>query len=339
MKIVFYDVATPIPYTETTLYERGLGGTEATIIRVARALAAYHEIYIAQHCRDILTEHESVNVNYVSLTTANRLNPDIVILLREYEWIDKVGQIFPYAKLYFWIHNLPPRDFYKVKAVLLQYQYTIIAVSYFHKQTIINRLNPKWYQQLNFAARKSVRQQVKIVVVYNPIDNDLIPDQTVHNPNQLLFMSSPHKGLAQCLRIFNRLLQTIPQLELLICNPGNWNSRINIPNAARVLGTIPHREVITYLRTSLCVFYPQTKRAETFGLVYAEANAVGTPVLAHDIGSAKEVLSDSQQLVNGKNFKAIQAKILAWRKQRPILQAKSLFRLQHIVQDWLQILV
>ncbi len=57
-----------------------------------------------------------------------------------------------------------------------------------------------------------------------------------------------------------------------------------------------------HIRESLCVFYPQTQRCETFGLVYAESNAVGTPVLAHDFGAAREVLSSPDQLINGKKF-------------------------------------
>jgi glycosyltransferase involved in cell wall biosynthesis len=37
--------------------------------------------------------------------------------------------------------------------------------------------------------------------------------------------------------------------------------------------------------------------AETFGLVFAESNAVGTPVLTHDCGAAREVISDSRQIL------------------------------------------
>ena len=36
---------------------------------------------------------------------------------------------------------------------------------------------------------------------------------------------------------------------------------------------------------------------ETFGLVFAESHAVGTPVLTHDCGAAREVLADPGQLL------------------------------------------
>src|SRR5581483_2147599 len=45
------------------------------------------------------------------------------------------------------------------------------------------------------------------------------------------------------------------------------------------------------------VFYPKFVLPETFGLVFAEASAVGTPVLTHDCGAAAEVLADPRQVL------------------------------------------
>lgn len=334
MQILFYDVATPVAYTPETLQERGLGGTEATIIRIAHSLKNYHQIYIAQHCRATKENGIYDDVEYISLETANQLQPDVVILLREYQWIKPIGELFPHAKYYFWIHNFPPKDFYITLKDLIKYECEIIAVSHFHKQIIINRLKTPWYK-LFFS---DVKPFSRISVIYNPINDALMPDKTEFNRNQMLFMSSPHKGLAQSLSHFVKLEKQFPELQLLICNPGNWDASISIPKNAFVLGKIPHHQVIEHLRRSLCVFYPQTKRAETFGLVYAEANAVGTPVLAHDVGAAKEVLSDTKQLVNGNNFKEIAAKIAEWREQRPLIKAKEEFRLKNITKEWLDLL-
>ncbi|OGT42843.1 MAG: hypothetical protein A3F42_01910 [Gammaproteobacteria bacterium RIFCSPHIGHO2_12_FULL_37_34] len=336
MNLLFYDVATPTLYHHTTLYERGLGGTEATIIRIAHSLKNNHTVYIAQHCRSSQDDCDFDGVQYISLASANRLTPDAVVLLREYEWINRVGELFPQAKHYFWIHNLPPRDLYITNHALRKHKYEIIAVSHFHKQTIIKRLKPAWYQP--FRALKRINPAIKVSVIYNPIDDLLYPDYTKWDPNQLIFLSSPHKGLAECLKLFVNILKQFPDMKLLICNPGNWDSTITIPNSVQVLGTIPHYQVMEQVRRSLCVFYPQTKRAETFGLIYAEANAVGTPVLAHPVGSAKEVLSDPIQLVNGKRIKAVIRKIDEWRTKRPIIQGKDEFRLQQVTKNWLHLL-
>ena len=337
MKLLFYDVATPIAYTNTTIAERGLGGTEATIIRIAHSLKHEHTVYIAQHCRTAQEDSIFDGVSYLSLESANQLLPDAVVLLREYELIDRVGELFPHAKHYFWIHNFPPRDLYLTYHALLKYHFEIIAVSNFHKQTIVNRLKPRWYQ--NFYRAMVPHHAIKISVIYNPIDDLLYPDYTVWDPNQLIFMSSPHKGLAECLKNFVKVAEQFPDLKLLVCNPGNWDHTLSIPANVHVLGAIPHDQVIEHVRRSLCVFYPQTKRAETFGLVYAESNAVGTPVLAHPVGSAKEILNGTTQLVNGKSISAIIKKIAQWRTQRPVIVGKDEFRLKHITKKWLDLLM
>lgn len=333
MKILFYDIATPVLYRNTTIQERSLGGTEATIIRVAHALSTYHEVYIAQHCRCEEDDANYDGVHYLSLSSANQLLPDVVILLREYEWIETVGQLFPQAKHYFWMHNLPPYDMYRMLPVLIKYDYQVIAVSNFHRETIIKRLKPNWYQRYF----KKYNNNVKVKVIYNPIEDALQPDTTEIDVNQMLFLSSPHKGLAQVLKIFDYLRRFYPEYRLFVCNPGNWNDQIYIPENVTVLGSIPHPQVIEYLRRSFCVFYPQTKRMETFGLIYAEANAVGTPVLAHPIGSAQEILADPQQLVDGTNKRAILEKILLWRHERPKVKVNPEFRLTKVIESWLKL--
>ena len=54
-----------------------------------------------------------------------------------------------------------------------------------------------------------------------------------------------------------------------------------------------HREV----RSALCTFFPNFVIPETFGLVFAESHALGTPVLAHDCGAAAEIVGDPAQLL------------------------------------------
>jgi glycosyltransferase involved in cell wall biosynthesis len=177
-----------------------------------------------------------------------------------------------------------------------------------------------------------------ISVLYNPIDDDLKPDTTAWQPEKLLFMSSPQKGLPYTLKHFEQLRQHFPEYQLFVSNPGYNHTTIALPEQVHFLGTLAHHQVIQHLRESFCVFYPQPERLETFGLVYAEANAVGTPVLAHDGGAASEVLSTSQQLVNGHHFSTVLNKIHEWRAQRPVVQAQEQFRLAQVTAAWLGLL-
>ena len=81
-------------------------------------------------------------------------------------------------------------------------------------------------------------------------------------------------------------------MKLFLADPGYWTGPVpEIPPNVIRLGPLPPSEIHSHVSTALCVFYPQRSFAETFGLVFAEANALGTPVLAHPIGAAAEVLN------------------------------------------------
>ncbi|HSW71602.1 MAG TPA: glycosyltransferase, partial [Gammaproteobacteria bacterium] len=259
---------------------------------------------------------------------------EVVILLRQYNKLDELAQRFPKARLYFWLHNMPSQQLYQAREALVKHRYQIIAVSHFHRAAIERKLQGKWFHKL-FAFSHS--DQIPIQVIYNPIEDSLQPDATPVQAEQLLFMSSPHKGLPETLKLFQAVQAVFPEYQLLIANPGYTSLPISLPPQARLLGALPHHQIIQELRRSFCVFYPQTIRTETFGLVYAEANAVGTPVLAHDMGAAREVLSDKQQLVNGRRLSDLLDKLSSWRQKRPLLQGKKEFRLSQVIQAWLQL--
>ena len=48
---------------------------------------------------------------------------------------------------------------------------------------------------------------------------------------------------------------------------------------------------------ALCTFFPNFVLPETFGLVFAESRAVGTPILTCDCGAAAEIVGDPQQVL------------------------------------------
>lgn len=336
MHILFYDPLTPQPYDLKTLQQKGLGGTEATVLRVAKALGDHHDISIAQQGRQPQHNLSHEGINYLALETAHRLSPDIVILLRNYRLLESIGSCYPQARKFLWLHNMPSTNLYAAQTLLLEHQFHLLAVSHFHQKAIEKRLQGKWFQQLLNPKKRA--QKVPISVIYNPIDEHLNPDQTPWKADQLLFMSSPQKGLRETLQSFEKLCHHYPEYQLLIANPGYYHTHIHLPPQAKYLGSLPHPQLIQYLRESFCVFYPQHVRVETFGLVYAEANAVGTPVLAHDAGAAAEVLSDPEQLIQGNSFATILEKITRWRKQRPILKAQAQFRISKIKEEWLKLL-
>ena len=335
MNILFYDVMSPTLFTDQSLQEGALRGTEGTIVRVAHQLAKTHQVFVASHHRQASADVVSSDVHYISLATAHQLQPDVVILLRDYRLLSFITECYPHAKRFYWLHNLPPKHFYHIKSDLIKGEYQLIAVSNFHRSTLIKRLKGRWYQRLFHWDWKSLN--IPIHVIYNPLDDSWHPNNTPFRPHQLIFTSASTKGLDEILYLFQHVRRYNPEYELLIVCP-NKHQLKHVPSHVSILPPQPQHQLLQYIRESFCVFYPQAKRKETFGFVYAQANAAGTPVLAHDFGAAREVLSDECQLVNGNDILAIVEKLKAWQLNRPKVQAKPEFRLQAVMRRWSEVL-
>jgi glycosyltransferase involved in cell wall biosynthesis len=80
-------------------------------------------------------------------------------------------------------------------------------------------------------------------------------------------------------------------------NPGYKIRKSAVIDGVEYLGPLPQDRIHKEVRTALCTFFPNIVLPETFGLVFAESKAVGTPVLTHDCGAAAEVVADPEQVL------------------------------------------
>jgi glycosyltransferase involved in cell wall biosynthesis len=135
------------------------------------------------------------------------------------------------------------------------------------------------------------------LTIYNPIDETLAPDDTPVDATKLVFFSSPNKGLDFTLDAFAALRQRMPDLRLLVGNPGYKADRSARRSGVEFLGALPQRAMHQQVRGALCTFFPNFVIPETFGLVFAESHALGTPVLTVDCGAALEVLGDRDEVL------------------------------------------
>jgi glycosyltransferase involved in cell wall biosynthesis len=190
---------------------------------------------------------------------------------------------------------------------------------------------------------KKLLPDINHICIYNPIDDDLKEDSTPRNKNKLVYFSSPHKGFHDTVFVFNLLRMNIPgyleELTFYYANPGYlYYPNLNVANAVN-LGNLPFNQVIKHVREAFCVFYINRIFPETFGLIYAEANAVGTPVLTHDFGSAKEILHPNNLPIDCNVLTNVRDTFMDWYLNKPpLVTGVDKFRTSVVIKDWLNLI-
>ncbi|MBA49991.1 MAG: hypothetical protein CMI51_13350 [Paracoccus sp.] len=328
LRIAVVDPCSSNGYDLSDLAAGGMGGTEASILRVAASLKPRFDVAHYQNGRR--SEHLSDVGRLCPLDQIDRqpaLQHDALIVINRWKVALRLRKLFPQAPILLWLHVYPGRHNRGMGALLRAANIDVICVSRSHAKRF-----------LEFVVDGS---EPRTHIIYNPIADELVPDTTVRDPNRLLFASSPHKGLAQVFAQFAALKRHLPDLTLAIADPGylKWDTG-PAPEGAVFLGSLSHAALVQEMRSCLCLFYPQTTFAETFGLVLTEANAVGTPVLVHDgLGANAEIVADMQQRVNGHDDADIRARIISWRQSLPRVTANPGFRLSRVTEAWHQLLV
>lgn len=343
MDLTFWDPAAPKPYALSDMDRRAVPGTEATVIRVAERLDAL----VVQECR---TADEG---RYVSPPAS--LQSRTIVVLRQPAVAVRLADEHPGSRVILWLHDYPDRNYARHlrehRAALAERGILLVCVSDSHRDVVRDRLG-----------RHPPGEMPKLDVVYNPVEEPVHPGLPV-DPDKLIFLSSPKKGLSYTLTAFRFMRRRWPSLRLYVANPGYHADECAEGNGVVVLGAISRAEVVRHTAEALCVFYPSYKFPETFGLVFAESNAVGTPVLAHPIGAAREVLGDTGQIVpvpRARFFVDKTARLLpgsrpwleeaawragafgvyertleAWRNGgRPTVALRPEFRLDAVVEAW-----
>lgn len=325
-RIVFLDNTCPAPYDNETLITKPQGGTESTVTRIAEGLAATgrYEVIVAQHNRQDSSGGNTA-VNYTSFEALDQIHQDprAVIALRSPHLIPFAKSRWTDSKFYLWLHDFNQQDIVRFSEHIAGTE--IICVSDAHKTIVIDAV-----------LRQVAEPKFTVDHIYNPIADDLAPDTTDVDYRKLTFFSSPHKGLEHTLKVFAQLRRQDWKYRLIVANPGYMPDAKDLPEGVESVGALPHHKAIELVRSSLCVFHLNDVFDETFGLVHAEANAVGTPVVTSTRGANSEVLSPAyQQCMDIRNERAVIARVQKWAEQgRPAVQCKPDFRLSAVISKW-----
>ncbi len=334
-RILFIDSTYPKPYDFTTLSEQAMGGTESSVLRTAEILSKNgFQVAICQHVRE--SQMIQNNITFHSTKSCQSASFDHVVVLRKLPQLISYQKQFKNSRFYLWLHTYKNKEFVLKRLIKTPRPFHIIGNSLTHQKHLNQSLQGGWLGTLLNLCRA---KKITVNHAYNPIPQFWSALKTTDkNLNQIMFISAPNKGLEQVLTYFQSLKLTSPGLKLLVANPG-YRADLDEPiDGVEYLGALPQEELLKKVAESLCVFYPQTSFAETFGLIYAEANAVGTPVLAHDIGSAREILHPNNPLVDGHDIKAITEQVKKWQDKLPDVGYRNEFDETAIYQQWQDIM-
>jgi glycosyltransferase involved in cell wall biosynthesis len=190
-------------------------------------------------------------------------------------------------------------------------------------------------------ARDFGLQPASISVVHNGICTEEFRPlpQVTRLPNRLMATCSadaPLKGARYLFRAYARLLETYPDLELLLIsklNPGGATEKLvrelGIEDRVQFVSGITTDEMAHYYAQATLAICPSVY--EGFGLPAGEAMACGVPVVSSDGGALPEVVGDAGVLVPARDVDALVAAIdalLQDPKRRDELGAKAKKRIE-----------
>lgn len=329
MKILFVDGTCPKPYDPSVLATEALGGTEGTVIRVAESLASRgHQVRVTQHNREVAAKF---GAEYTPFKANEDFKATHVVVLRAPLVLKTARKQFPSAKLFLWNHDIfGGAGWQEGFQAIVDTQAVPICVSDWHKTQMYDFMG-----QLRFQGAIPSRR------IYNPIADDLRPDETPVDKDKLVFFSSPHKGLEHTLKIFEQFknFKELKDMKLYVANPGYFDDAVLASESLVSLGRLPHGAALDHVRSALGVLHLNAGYPETFGLVHAECNAVGTPYLSSKIGANPETADHPSNLIDVNDAKAVIDRIIQWRTvDRPRVRGNPNFRMSKITREWEELL-
>ncbi|MDT0630441.1 glycosyltransferase [Rubrivirga sp. S365] len=335
-RVLLIDPVSPDSYQARTLYDRALSAPEASVVRVAEGLAqAGHRVTVAQRGRTWPSRSPG-GVAYVPFAYGGDWGhlprAEAVVVVRQAKVLARTRAHFPDARLALWLHETPGSRQRALGPALLAARATAVCPSNAHRAALHDFLLRKAGD--GPASAPSAR-------VYSPVDDDLRPDRTAVDPDKLVAFAGPRGALDEVLAAFAHVRRRRPTARLVVL--GGRGGRPALPEGAVALGPLPHRGVLRHVREAFAVFAPQTRVEGPLALAFAEANAVGTPVVAHPDAAACEALAEAvgeqRQLVDARDPSAAARRLARWWDEgRPEVDGAPRFRTHRVVRDWERLL-
>jgi len=321
--VVFLDVTAPGYYDRLTLENMSMGGTEASVIRVAELLAERGiKIAIVESQCDYFEPTIGQYAYFLHSNDIKDIECDHFVQIRSVQNF----HLFPKAKKYVWCHDVANASTTPTYEAIVANDATVIGVSKWHEDNL--RFHLKGYSNITYA--------------YNPVPTQAylsLDERPLKiNKDLMVWMSSPHKGLNKALELLKEVQKEAPNMQLMIFNPGYLKNYLINQKGILMQGSLPAKQMWNHVKSALCLFYPCTF-TETFGCVAAEANALGVPVSTYAKGALVESVSSADQLSEDGDEKSLVQKVLHWhRGHRPTVYGQDRFAEPSVAHAWSKVL-
>ncbi|AMM86262.1 glycosyltransferase family 4 protein [Martelella sp. AD-3] len=313
------------PATITASTNDRVGGTEAVVLKVARALCDDFRFHFYQNGRlDMDRDDCGLYRPLDAVSAANLAGVTGIIVINSWKAALKARRLNPGCPIFLWSHTHPGRHNRRMGEALAEAQIEIVCTSQAHAAHVTQFLAPE------------NRRLPKIGCIYSPVDDDLVADDTPRDRDRLFFPGMPLKGISEVLAKFAEIRKSRPDLKLDIAEPGSlaWPEEGGL-EGVNFLGRLSRAALIARMRRSLCVFYPQTRNDDASGLLLAEANAVGTPVIVQrGLGANEEIVGTLGQVFDTDDLKALGERIDMWRLAPPMVNVRPALRMRAVAGEW-----
>lgn len=275
----------PGGFNGNSIHNKALGGSESAIVYMTKEWVKLGK-KVSVYCPcDKPGEYDGVHYHsnknfFVSM----RLKSPRAIVASRFDMY--LQPPIESEKKILWVHDIPDLETYS-HLDKSEPQFDTLAV-------LSNYQSTCWKNKFNLG-------KVKIFSTTNGFDNEIFPRSLSNNrAPQLIYISRPSRGLAQALKIFERLRMKHPELALAVClyTPHN-KSILDDPEVSALanelkapgiifLGELTKKDLANELRRSTALLYPNVTEAETSCIAAIEAMAAGCPVISSNRGALPE---------------------------------------------------
>ena len=284
----------------------GIGGSETAAILLAREMSKLgYQVKIFADPNNKHMDSSGDDVEYLPWQEWNNFSKstyiDFLVCSRT---VDPLRNLIHAQKKYVWIHDIWLNQNQNYDCCTDQVD-AFLCLSDWHKQFVHD------HHKIPLD---------KILVTANGIDQSRYNIEAERNPNQIIYSSSPDRGLDTLLYCSEWIRKYVPDLKIKVAYGfSNWEKAVRWRNnpqeieqmesikkslsqpGVEYLGRIGQGDLAQHQLQSSGWFYP-TRFWETFGITAIESGQAGLPILTSNLAGLISTVKDGGILLEGDSY-------------------------------------